>query len=313
MSYQLGPDSASSHQRRHSQVYTPQHQLLNTTWVPHGSAQHQATWRQSHRGYSDSDITQWGRNPQNTSAHSAASFDDMLQWAYNTGLEVPKDPAQSFYEQWTSAQLASTPMPPNPREDILDAMMYGQPLGTPEGYFTPSPSGSHCASTYSSPSPPPPRTGYSSSSTSPRSSFHSNGTSSHVPSHAPLHTHAPSSRAHARRPMAATVSLTAEPRDPQRPFPCLHPGCNRFFTSKYTLKVHAQSHIPKQKVRLPCAFDGCPEDFSRQHDRLRHEVLQHGRVCEFVCSECQRFFSTNQTLQNHKCPASSGTRWALSA
>lgn len=81
------------------------------------------------------DITQWGRNPQNTSAHSAASFDDMLQWAYNTGLEVPKDPAQSFYEQWTSAQLASTPMPPNPREDILDAMMYGQSLGTPEGTF----------------------------------------------------------------------------------------------------------------------------------------------------------------------------------
>lgn len=82
------------------------------------------------------DITQWGRNPQNATTHSAASFDDMLQWAYNTGLEDPRDPAQSFYEQWASAQLASaTAMPPNPREDIFNAMMYGQPLGTTEGTF----------------------------------------------------------------------------------------------------------------------------------------------------------------------------------
>lgn len=103
------------------------------------------------------------------------------------------------------------------------------------------------------------------------------------------------------------------PRDPPRPFRCAHPGCDRYFISKYTLKVHSQSHCPKPKVRLACAFDGCSENFSRQHDRLRHEVLQHGRVCEFVCDECHRFFSTRQTLQNHKCPVAAGcTRWAMS-
>lgn len=164
-----------------------------------------------------------------------------------------------------------------------------------------------------------------SSSTSPRDSFILNGSPMLVPpisrtsslsrtSSNTQHLPTTSNNLHRMQEQrsAAILSSASERGDPQRPFPCLHPGCNRFFTSKYTLKVHSQSHTPKPKVRLPCAFDGCPEDFSRQHDRLRHEVLQHGRVCEFVCGECQRFFSSNQTLQNHKCPASSGTRWASS-
>jgi hypothetical protein len=95
----------------------------------------------------------------------------------------------------------------------------------------------------------------------------------------------------------------------KRRFPCEMPGCARRFTSQYTLKVHMQAHRPKPKVSFPCT-EGCSERFSRQHDRLRHEVAKHGKVCEFLCDDCGRFFSTRKTLGNHKCPvAQGGTRW----
>ncbi|TFK68896.1 hypothetical protein BDN72DRAFT_643942 [Pluteus cervinus] len=95
----------------------------------------------------------------------------------------------------------------------------------------------------------------------------------------------------------------------KRRFPCGIPGCPRRFTSQYTLKVHMEAHKPKPKVSFPCT-EGCSERFSRQHDRLRHEVAKHGKICEFSCEECGRFFSTKKTLGNHKCPvAQGGTRW----
>ncbi|KAF9005230.1 hypothetical protein BDQ17DRAFT_385409 [Cyathus striatus] len=98
-------------------------------------------------------------------------------------------------------------------------------------------------------------------------------------------------------------------QNPRRRFPCLIIGCNRRFTSQYTLKVHMEAHKPKPRVTFPCTL-GCTERFSRQHDRLRHEVAKHGKICEFLCDECGRFFSSKKTLGNHKCPvAQGGTRW----
>ncbi|KAF9073519.1 hypothetical protein BDP27DRAFT_1215797, partial [Rhodocollybia butyracea] len=95
-------------------------------------------------------------------------------------------------------------------------------------------------------------------------------------------------------------------------FSCLLAGCSRRFTSQYTLKVHMEAHKPKPKVSFPCTH-GCSERFSRQHDRLRHEVAKHGKICEFTCEECGKFFSTNKTLSNHRCPvAQGGTRWVPS-
>jgi hypothetical protein len=97
----------------------------------------------------------------------------------------------------------------------------------------------------------------------------------------------------------------------KRRFPCLILGCARRFTSQYTLKVHMQAHKPKPRVSFPCT-QGCSERFSRQHDRLRHEVAKHGRICEFLCDDCGRFFSSKKTLGNHKCPlAQGGTRWVV--
>ena len=99
--------------------------------------------------------------------------------------------------------------------------------------------------------------------------------------------------------------------DQKRRFPCLILGCARRFTSQYTLKVHMEAHKPKPRVSFPCTH-GCSERFSRQHDRLRHEVAKHGRICEFLCDDCGRFFSSKKTLGNHKCPvAQNGTRWVV--
>jgi len=100
-----------------------------------------------------------------------------------------------------------------------------------------------------------------------------------------------------------------DPSDAKRRFPCLIEGCLRRFTSQYTLRVHMEAHKPKPKVTFPCTL-GCSERFSRQHDRLRHEVSKHGKICEFLCDDCGRFFSSRKTLGNHKCPVANGTtRW----
>lgn len=120
--------------------------------------------------------------------------------------------------------------------------------------------------------------------------------------------HSPSPRDTASRHSSPTTSETSQSNDRRR-FPCLTPGCSRRFTSQYTLRVHMEAHKPKSRVTFPCTL-GCKERFSRQHDRLRHEVAKHGKICEHLCDECGRFFSTKKTLGNHKCPlAQGGTRW----
>lgn len=91
----------------------------------------------------------------------------------------------------------------------------------------------------------------------------------------------------------------------RRRYSCGITGCTRRFTSRYTLKIHQEAHRPKEKTLHRCTA-GCMELFSRQHDRLRHEVAKHGKVCEWVCGSCQRFFSSSRTLERHKCPVSAG-------
>ncbi|KIK56497.1 hypothetical protein GYMLUDRAFT_61944 [Collybiopsis luxurians FD-317 M1] len=59
----------------------------------------------------------------------------------------------------------------------------------------------------------------------------------------------------------------------------------------------------------PCTFDGCLEVFSRKHDRMRHEVAQHGLQCKWVCKKCSRFFGSQKTLAKHICRDSNDRRW----
>ncbi|EPQ56580.1 hypothetical protein GLOTRDRAFT_128525 [Gloeophyllum trabeum ATCC 11539] len=91
---------------------------------------------------------------------------------------------------------------------------------------------------------------------------------------------------------------------------CEHEGCDRSFKNEYTYSVHASVHARKKKRRFDCAH--CSETFSRRHDMMRHEVSQHGKVPDWTCDRCRRFFSSEMTLKNHKCPASrKATRSAL--
>ncbi|KAJ7705033.1 hypothetical protein B0H17DRAFT_1039121 [Mycena rosella] len=98
--------------------------------------------------------------------------------------------------------------------------------------------------------------------------------------------------------------IPASPRDPSRSrthgiYHCPEPGCQRNFKSQYTLSKHVQAHRPKTQSPFPCTM-GCALEFSRKHDRLRHEVTQHGRVCA-KCGACRSFFSSEATLNKHKC------------
>ncbi|KAJ7511060.1 hypothetical protein B0H11DRAFT_1953867 [Mycena galericulata] len=104
-------------------------------------------------------------------------------------------------------------------------------------------------------------------------------------------------------PLSSTSgSLGLSTRGPPRPsnFPCPKASCSRTFPSQYALSMHVQKHIVKP-TSFPCS--GCALEFSRGHDRLRHEVSQHGRVREWECKLCLGFFSSQKTLQKHKCKA----------
>ncbi|KAJ7850195.1 hypothetical protein B0H14DRAFT_2763999 [Mycena olivaceomarginata] len=107
----------------------------------------------------------------------------------------------------------------------------------------------------------------------------------------------PSFTSEACTPYSTSESSSSPPPNSPSTRPklkCTEPACSRRFKSRYTLKVHLETHKSR------------PE----RHDRLRHEVTQHGRVCEWACNTCSGFFSSSRTLDNHKCEgATGGTRW----
>ncbi|KAJ7640501.1 hypothetical protein DFH06DRAFT_1137943 [Mycena polygramma] len=84
--------------------------------------------------------------------------------------------------------------------------------------------------------------------------------------------------------------------------PCLDPRCDRYLATKYLLAQHMKTHKPRSDKSFRCTM-GCALEFSRKHDRLRHEVAQHKKVCEWECKACFRCFSSRTTLQKHKCRA----------
>ena len=71
-----------------------------------------------------------------------------------------------------------------------------------------------------------------------------------------------------------------------------------------------RTHETKTRQYFRCTM-GCSEVFSRQHDRMRHEVTKHGRECKWSCDQCRKFFSFERTLKNHKCSGDGFSRWSL--
>ncbi|KAJ7598947.1 hypothetical protein C8J56DRAFT_915448 [Mycena floridula] len=120
----------------------------------------------------------------------------------------------------------------------------------------------------------------------------------------------PVSDVSSRRMRSDSSPEPSRPIKRMRRLDCLHPGCPRKFTSDYTRSVHMGTHIPKPVQNYPCTM-GCSEQFSRQHDRLRHEVVKHSRPC-WSCSQCRRFFSSQKTLDTHKCAGwAAPSRWTV--
>ncbi|EIW83678.1 hypothetical protein CONPUDRAFT_70647 [Coniophora puteana RWD-64-598 SS2] len=94
---------------------------------------------------------------------------------------------------------------------------------------------------------------------------------------------------------------TTVPRKRPRRFACPDPSCKRKFASKDTLELHMTMRQHTRKVRYQCEM-GCSETFSRQHDRLRHEVARHARVPDWMCHRCKHVFSSQSNQNKHKCP-----------
>ncbi|KAJ6576177.1 hypothetical protein DFH09DRAFT_1150573 [Mycena vulgaris] len=88
------------------------------------------------------------------------------------------------------------------------------------------------------------------------------------------------------------------------------PSCTGRFTRKHEPSKDCRPRDPKSYKSFPCTM-GCMMSFSRKHDRLRHEVTQHGRVCEWSCNACSKAFSSAATLKNHKCGKIGGTQWDI--
>lgn len=84
-------------------------------------------------------------------------------------------------------------------------------------------------------------------------------------------------------------------------------------SSRIMKNKRAKESSPRTKPRtnFPCSFAGCLEAFSRKHDRMRHEVIQHSRRCEWSCDQCRKFFSTEKTLAKHKCSRVGDLRWLV--
>lgn len=106
----------------------------------------------------------------------------------------------------------------------------------------------------------------------------------------------------------SSSSSSSGTRKRPRNFPCKKPNCNRVFTSSYTRDAHMLTHRPKDKKSYECTV-GCGACFSRQHDRWRHEVTQHGKPSQWTCTRCSQYFSSQRGLEMHKnvCNASLST------
>ncbi|KAJ6518475.1 hypothetical protein DFH09DRAFT_1098427 [Mycena vulgaris] len=105
-----------------------------------------------------------------------------------------------------------------------------------------------------------------------------------------------------------TLSTSSEPSCADSPSPSgswaslQSPGvsCTRHYNRTHEPSKDVKPRQHKSPKCFPCTM-GCTMSFSRKHDRLRHEVTQHGRVCEWSCIACSKVFSSETTLKNHKC------------
>ncbi|KAJ6624603.1 hypothetical protein B0H10DRAFT_2212709 [Mycena sp. CBHHK59/15] len=99
-------------------------------------------------------------------------------------------------------------------------------------------------------------------------------------------------------------------RSKRSKLPCHHRTCKQKLRDKHVREVPMVMQT-KVKQTFAGTFAHCSEIFSRKHDRLRHEVTQHGTKCEWVCHKCRKFFASEKTLTKHGCSTSLDTRWVV--
>jgi uncharacterized protein YlaI len=69
-------------------------------------------------------------------------------------------------------------------------------------------------------------------------------------------------------------------------------------------KTKHKTKTPKKRkstVRYTCRLPGCHKDYSRAHDRDRHETktLAHGAIRAYACPHCEDTFTRSDALKRH--------------
>ncbi|TDL25753.1 hypothetical protein BD410DRAFT_606721 [Rickenella mellea] len=77
-------------------------------------------------------------------------------------------------------------------------------------------------------------------------------------------------------------------------YPCLLPGCRKFFARLYSLRQHQRAHA----IHRPYRCDHCPASFARNHDLKRHVKAHDKRA--FRCCGCGKVFSRRDAIKRHK-------------
>jgi hypothetical protein len=98
---------------------------------------------------------------------------------------------------------------------------------------------------------------------------------------------------------------------PTNTFPCMDPSCKKTFKRVHARNNHVKRRhsllrnpssgpiVPSTQVVHRCTVVECGEQFTRRHDRMRHEWSQHGIRSDFSCSHCHRLFSSQNRLDRH--------------
>eukprot|EP00118_Oscarella_pearsei_P014901 m.130396 g.130396 ORF g.130396 m.130396 type:complete len:196 (+) comp38026_c0_seq1:545-1132(+) len=83
----------------------------------------------------------------------------------------------------------------------------------------------------------------------------------------------------------------------KKPFPCLHPGCDKVYFKNSHLTTHMRRHTGERPYK--CPWDGCVWSFGRSDELSRH-YRKHTGAKPFKCRQCHRLFSRSDHLAVHK-------------
>jgi len=79
----------------------------------------------------------------------------------------------------------------------------------------------------------------------------------------------------------------------EKPFCCIHPGCNKSFAVRWALKTHTKNHREKQ---FSCNY--CDKRFHQKIHLNNHIKFKHLGI-SYDCEKCGKEFENQYVLKYH--------------